>query len=94
MILIPLLALLSCGESKEEKQKRLSDQLNHNIDSIAKADKNRVDSLIKLQVDEIIKRVNARKDEAYFYEVLKPQWDSILKANDERYEKGRVFPYF
>lgn len=48
IVLIPLLALLSCGESKEEKQKRLSDQLNHNIDSIAKAGKNKVDSLDKL----------------------------------------------
>ena len=48
LLLIPLFAMVSCGESKEEKQKRLSDQLNHNIDSIAKAGKNKVDSLDKL----------------------------------------------
>lgn len=47
-LLIPIIAFLSCGESPEEKQKRLSDKLNHNIDSIKKAGQSKVDSLDKL----------------------------------------------
>ena len=47
-IIIPLFALVSCGESEEEKQKRLSDQLMHNVDSIKLAGQVKVDSLDKM----------------------------------------------
>lgn len=46
IVLLPLV-LLACGESKEEKQKRLNDQFNHNVDSIKKAGAEIVNSLDK-----------------------------------------------
>lgn len=47
LIMIPFIALISCGESEAEKQKRLSDQLMHNVDSIQKAGQVKIDSLDK-----------------------------------------------
>lgn len=63
LVLLPLLVLTSCSESEEEKQKRLSDQLMHNVDSIQKAGQQKVDSLDKMikaskQADSISEALN------------------------------------
>lgn len=34
MLIIPLLALMSCGESEKEKQKRLNDELMKNVSEL------------------------------------------------------------
>jgi len=51
MLILPLVALMACGESEEEKQKRLSDELMKNVNSLQDkltADTNQMNRDIKI----------------------------------------------